>query len=525
MNIASLLQAQAEKRPEAIAIITTQQGTDRRYSFARLADHAARSAALLHEKGIGKGDRVLVFQPMSYELYVVLLAIFRLGAVGMFLDPSAGRAHIEQCCDIGMPTALIASPRAHLLRFVSSRLRRIPTKFVVGGYIPGAISFRRADLHQPFDQITTCAMEAPALLTFTSGSTGNPKAALRSHGFLLAQHQTLAGTLKLKSGEVDLTTLPVFLLANLASGLTSVIPHADLRFPGRIAARPVVEQIERLAVTRSAGSPAFYHRVLAYCETKGRRLGGLHRIDTGGAPVFPRLLERLQQVAPEARIVAVYGSTEAEPMTHVAWTDIGDDELNAMRSGKGLLVGLPVTAVSLRIIPDRFGTPIGPFTQDEFTARWLPVGEIGEIVVTGDHVLKGYLHREGDTETKFMVEAACWHRTGDAGYLDARGRLWLVGRSSARIEDDKGVLYPFNVECAAQFIQGIQHSAMVSHEGRRILLVEKDSPLDTDSIAKGLAWAEVDEVRIVKQIPLDKRHNAKVDYPKLQKLLHQVMHQ
>ncbi|MEN8133824.1 MAG: AMP-binding protein, partial [Pseudomonadota bacterium] len=464
-------------------------------------------------------DRVLVFQPMSYELYVILLAIFRLGAVAMFLDPSAGRAHIEQCCDIGAPRALIASTGAHLLRLVSKNLRRIPKKFVIGSYAPGAISTRRADSLQQLEDIERCLAEDPALLTFTSGSTGRPKAALRSQAFLMAQHQALERALRLRAGEVDLTTLPIFLLANLASGLTSVIPRADLRFPGRIKAAPVIEQIERFEVTRSAGSPAFYQRLVDCCETEGRSLAGLRRIDTGGAPVFPRLLGRLQQVAPEAQIVAVYGSTEAEPMAHLAWREIGEGELAAMQSGRGLLAGPPVSEVTLRVLRDRFGKPIGPYKLDEFDAESLPVGEIGEIVVTGDHVLKGYLHGEGDRETKFEVDAERWHRTGDAGFMDTDGRLWLVGRCSARIEDVKGVLYPFTVECAAQFIAGVRRSAMLAQEGRRILLVETDGLLDPASLSTGLAWAEHDEVRLVKRIPVDKRHNAKVDYTRVHELL------
>jgi len=182
--------------------------------------------------------------------------------------------------------------------------------------------------------------------------------------------------------------------------------------------------------------------------------------------MFPGMLNRLQQVAPEAQVVAVYGSTEAEPMAHVAWSQIGDDELLAMRSGKGLLAGRPVAEVRLRVIPDRFGKPIGPYTPEAFSSQSLPAGDIGEIVVTGDHVLKGYLHSEGEGETKFDVDTERWHRTWDAGFIDDRGRLWLVGRSSARIKDDKGMLYPFTVECAAQFIEGVRRNAMVSHQGR-----------------------------------------------------------
>ena len=206
-------------------------------------------------------------------------------------------------------------------------------------------------------------------------------------------------------------------------------------------------------------------------------------------------------------------------MAHVAWSEMNNSDLDSMQSGKGLLSGQPVSEVKLRVARDHFGKPIGPYTTDEFDAESLPVGEIGEIVVTGDHVLKGYLLSEGERETKFEVDRERWHRTGDAGYLDNSGRLWLVGRCSARIEDDKGLLYPFTAECAAQFIKGVKRSALVSHEGRRILLVEADSPLDPDLILTSLAWAKLNEVRMVKQIPLDKRHNAKVDYTRVHTLL------
>ena len=74
-------------------------------------------------------------------------------------------------------------------------------------------------------------MDDEALITFTSGSTGAAKAAVRTHGFLLAQHAVLARDLELQAGEVDLTTLPIFVLANLASGVCSVIPDVDMRAP------------------------------------------------------------------------------------------------------------------------------------------------------------------------------------------------------------------------------------------------------------------------------------------------------
>src|SRR4029077_2703793 len=91
--------------------------------------------------------------------------------------------------------------------------------------------------------IEACAADTPALIRFTSGSTGQPKGAVRTHGFLLEQQRVIEKSLRLVAGDVDLATLPMFVLANLASGVTSIIPPADLRAPGAIDPMPVVRQI------------------------------------------------------------------------------------------------------------------------------------------------------------------------------------------------------------------------------------------------------------------------------------------
>jgi acyl-CoA synthetase (AMP-forming)/AMP-acid ligase II len=376
--------------------------------------------------------------------------------------------------------------------------------------------------------------QTPALVTFTSGSTGEPKAAVRTHGFLLAQHAVLEDSLSLAAGEVDLTTLPIFVLANLASGVTSVIPDADLRYPGRIEPGPVFDQLHqlerrhRLAASRIAASPALLARLAAHTRETPAPLTAFTRIFTGGAPVFPSLLASLHAAAPNAEVTAVYGSTEAEPIAHVTWQEITEADRHAMRAGAGLLTGHPVASIDLRILPDRWGHPIAPLTSSQLDALALPPGEAGEIVVSGPHVLTGYLNGQGDEETKFDVDGRRWHRTGDAGYLDADGGLWLLGRCSARIDDARGRVYPFAVECALDGIDGVKRTAFLAHGGRRLLVAELEPSMPTrpgpsfethETLRATAAWAHPDDVRIVGRLPVDARHNAKIDYPALRKLL------
>jgi acyl-CoA synthetase (AMP-forming)/AMP-acid ligase II len=522
MNLVEVLAEQVRLRPESPAIIETRGGVDYVTTFAQLDERSRRVAALLQEAGLRAGEPALIFHPMSADLYAVLLGVFRLGAVAMFLDPSAGREHIERCCELQPPRALIGSPKAHLLRLMCGALRRIPHKFVIGPWLPGAISLNRAAQRTPLDRCESCPAETPALLTFTSGSTGQPKAAVRTHGFLLTQHRVLECHLKLVPGEVDLTTLPIFLLANLASGLTSVIPDADLRRPGFIEAAPVLSQMRRLNVTRSAGSPAFYERLLALGDATREAFAGLRKIYTGGAPVFPKLLRRIQAVAPIAEVEAVYGSTEAEPIAHVKADQLTEEDYAAMLAGQGLLAGAPIPEIQIAVVRDQWGQPLGRLNEAEFARLREPTDVAGEIVVAGDHVLKGYLQGRGDEETKFRVGDTVWHRTGDAGRFDVRGRLWLLGRCAAKIQDGHGLLYPFAVECVAPEQPGIRRAALVGEAGRRLLAIEPEgdfTPEQADLLREKLAWAHVDEVRAFPSLPVDARHNAKIDYPALRKLL------
>lgn len=518
MNIAAAFAAVAADRPAAPAILDVHGGRDRIFTFRQLDEAAARVAAQLLAHGIASGDGILVLHRMSLELYVFLMGVFRAGAVGVFLDPSAGRQHIARCCEMFPIRAFFGSPKAQLLRLALRPLRRIPLAFCPA-YFPGTALVPAFTGDGPRAEVAAVPESAVALVTFTSGSTGEPKAAARSHGFLLAQHRAIASAIGLRCGVVDLTTLPIFVLANLASGVTSVLPDADLRRPGAIDAAPVLAQIERHAIETIGASPALIARLVADCARTGRHLAGVRHVFMGGAPVFPRDLREARKVFPGAEITAVYGSTEAEPMADIALSAISPADFLAMERGDGLLAGLPVSSISLQILRDQWGHAISPLCDSEFRSLCLPAGEVGEIVVSGAHVLPGYLNGAGDAETKFDVAGMRWHRTGDLGRLDSGGRLWLLGRASAKIEDDRGLLYPFAVECAAQQIPGVRRAAVLQVGRRRVLAVELAPPATPGRILGDLRDAKLDEVRAVRSIPLDKRHNAKIDYVALRRML------
>ncbi|MBK8046549.1 MAG: AMP-binding protein [Anaerolineales bacterium] len=522
MNLYSLLRAQADARPQAAAIIDCTGRSVVTLDFAAFDAAVARAAALLARHGLKAGDPVLLFHPMSADLYVALGAIFRLGLVGVFIDPSMGREHLERCCTLMPPKALLATPKAHLLRLVMPALRRIPLKFATGIGAPGAIAWRHYHDEAPLWSNTPVTSNTPALVTFTSGSTGAPKAAVRTHGFLRSQHEVVEATLQTTPGDVILTTLPIFVLSHLAAGATTLIPSVDIRHPGKVDPASVTAQIRQFGVNCIEASPAFLERVADHCLAAGERVEGVFKIFTGGGPVLPQLLDALRVVAPNAQIDAVYGSTEAEPIAHLSVHELSAADRRAMQQGAGLLAGQPVDAVDVRILRDRWGTAITPRDRAEFDAACLAAGEIGEIVVHGDHVLPGYLHGAGDAETKFKVDGQVWHRTGDAGAFDSEGRLWLMGRCQAKVVDERGALYPFAVEVAAQQHPAVRRAALVQHAGKRMLVVEFKQGRPVEAIQALLAWARIDTVQAIERIPVDRRHNAKVDYRALQTILQDV---
>ena len=361
--------------------------------------------------------------------------------------------------------------------------------------------------------------DAPALVTFTTGSTGAPKAAERTHAFLLAQHQALASHLAARDDDVDMPTLPVFVLSNLALGVPSVIPDADPRRPADIDPRRVHRQMVREGVTTSSGSPAFYERLAAWCERTGETLP-LRALFTGGAPVLPPLARRLQAVVRGTAHV-VYGSTEAEPIAGIT-----ADEMVALHGvADGVCVGRPVPQIRLRLVRPHDG-PIS--LSHSGWGDWDVVDAAGEIVVAGAHVLRGYIgDPEADRRNKIADGATVWHRTGDAARLDPEGRLWLLGRIRERVERDGVVWWPLPAEVRALDVKGVTHAAYIGasdvQRGKRAVLVVEADPRRALVLEPALRAAldpwPIDELRVVDRIPRDPRHASKTDVETLRRTL------
>ncbi len=475
MNVVALLED--SDRPALIQ----PDGTT--LSFTELRQRVGTFAGGLVDLGLRPGDRVVLLVPMSIELYVALLALFHVGATAVLIDPSAP---VSEILTRFAPVAMIGSPLAHLLRFKLRPLRGLGL-YVSTGFIP--LPHRRLSRIQgavpPIDP-----GEHPALLTFTTGSTGTPKAIARSHDFLLTQHRILAEHLRLAPGDVDMPTLPVFLLHSLASGATCVLADADLRRPGAVDPDRVIAQIRTVGVTSISGSPAFFAPLARRLLERGETLPGLGHLHTGGARVPVGMLKELCVAAPEAEIAIVYGSTEAEPIAVLSVRESLAELEEGERSGRGALVGQPVSQIAVRLDDD-------------------------EILVAGPHVNQGYYQDpEADAQNKVREDGRIWHRTGDAGYQDEAGRLWLVGRAGGRI----GAVWPMQVEAPAELLPFVVKAGLAAVDGEAVLACELvDPPGDWEA----RVGAVVGGVRVVAvdSVPVDPRHNAKVDRRRLEEML------
>ncbi|MCE3295789.1 MAG: hypothetical protein K0R65_1503 [Crocinitomicaceae bacterium] len=502
-NIVSHFLEQADKFPDKIAI----QYQDQAISYARLKSEVIQTAACFHSKGIKKGDRVLVFVPMSIDLYRNVLALFHLGATAVFLDEWVSKKRLEACCDVAQCNAFIGVFKIRLLSIFSPGLRKIPIK--LGSKLKGSAN-------TAFQPENTFRGDT-ALITFTTGSTGTPKAAKRTHGFLNEQFKALIDKIQPRPDDIDLTTLPVVLLINLGVGSTSVISAFKAAKPQKTDFSAISAIIDRFRVNRIIASPYFMLELAKYTQQNKRTLNTLKQLFTGGAPVFQREATLIMDGIPSCKLEIVYGSTEAEPISSISGQELSGKSIHE----KGLCVGIPYHGTQVRIISISEES-ITCSSTEELDQITLTNGVIGEIIVTGAHVLDAYFNNEQALKrNKIFIGDQCWHRTGDSGFINPAGELYLTGRCNTLIPYDGTIIAPFVYENKLHSLPGVNMATVLEKEGKIILCIELKTRLTPEMLETEIKNLELvyDEIRYINPIPRDPRHHSKIDYEKLKKLL------
>lgn len=450
--------------PDRIAIV---DGKGRAVTFAQLGDRVQGFVRAWHGQGIRSGDRVLLAMSVDADLYAALAALWTLGATAVLPEPAMGLVGLRHAAKITNVRAFCSSGLYGLLKYVIPELH-------------GLIHLRPKASAKAVSDLPTPASTDIALISFTSGTTGKPKAIPRSHAFLSAQHHAIAPMLHSPMNERDLVAFPVFVLINIASGQTSVLPNWKMSRLDKVRPEKLIAWIADQNVSRALIPPSLCDKV-----AEGAIPASLHTVFTGGGPVFPDSLDRLKAAKPDLSITCVYGSTEAEPIAHLNAAEISGQDRVSMTKGSGLLVGHPVDDIGLRIVDH-------------------------EIQVAGDHVNEGYLDPSQDIENKVFENDIIWHRTGDAGYIDDQGRIWLLGRMGSQVAISDRKVFPFSVEVAVRQWDGVTQCAVMDNNSEVYLAIEGHAR-DVDMWRRCAEAFGIHRIERVAKMPMDKRHGSKID--------------
>ncbi|MBI1305162.1 MAG: AMP-binding protein [Bacteroidetes bacterium] len=493
MNIVNLFANAARSHPDNAAIIFQ----NKTISYSGLQSQVFKTAAYFQHKGISKGDRVLVFVPMSPDLYRIVLAIFSLGATAVFVDDWAGLKRLSMCCRIAECKGFVGIPKAHLLRILSKEIRKIPV-----------VLNRNKMLNDGMEIIET-GDDDTALITFTTGTTGIPKAAKRTHGFLKAQFDALTDEIQPGHQDIDLTLLPIVLFVNLGVGATSLILKEKISKPDEVNYENIVSEIAKHRVNRITSSPYLLLKLSEhYIKTK-QKTNSIKQIFTGGAAVYPEDAQLLIQAFPDSDINIVYGSTEAEPISSIKAKDLAVCDV---AEEKGLRVGIPYHGTTVKIVSISQDV-IEIHTEEDLKQLEVAPGETGEIIVSGNHVLKEYYKNpEALKRNKIFTKNETWHRTGDSGFV-LNNSLFLTGRCKDLISYKDNFLSPFLIESQLRKIPGIRTGTLIEHSGKLLLIVETDQL--KSEIIKRIPEIPYDEIILKKQIPRDPRHHSRIDMERL----------
>ena len=524
-NVVCLFRDAVERAPSRAALIDARD-SDRSIAFTELWDRVARVSAGLEARGLRADERVIIMIPMSVDLYVVLLAVLKLGAVAVFVDPWIKLRQVAAFATFADPKAFIGIPKSHLYRIFERSLRQLPLTISTGPVVASlpARETLAALLRAPADSKIAMRMARdPALVTFTSGSSGTPKGANRDSQFLEAQHRALQHEFPYRDIDVDLSMFPVFALNNLARGITTVIPDISFGDVASADGSKLLATVERHKITTCTASPPLIDKLATELDRKPSSVP-LRRILVGGAPISDEQLEHWRRALPEIELKVVYGSTEAEPVAHID----GQERLAITKGATalGYCVGRVTDLCSAEVVKITNGPLV---TSDEALSDIrVPAGEIGELVISGAHVCRDYFRNEAAVRENKIISPAgvVWHRMGDTGYFDDRGCFWLAGRVHSTVRSAGRIFHAQLIEQAAQ--RGspeIKRCALLSVPGgatdsRALLLVETKAPTNRwpalqDAIASALARASltVDEIAFTSvPLPTDPRHNSKIDY-------------
>lgn len=510
-----------DRRRDSEAIAVAELGGDdvRVIDFADLRARVMAFGTGMIDSGIRRGDRVALMIPPGIDLTVALYACWRIGAVAVLVDSGLGPTNMRRALTSANPRHLVGVTRA----LSAARVLRWPGRRIAvdegGSWSRSALRVESTMTELEARAAGRPEPDAPdatddAVIVFTSGSTGPSKGVVYRHDQLQAQRDQLRDLYSIGSDDRLVAAFAPFALFGPALGITSAVPDMHIAHPGTLTAAALGDAVADIDATLVFTSPAALANVVSTAdELHGAELGGVRLVMSAGAPVNPALLGRTLELFPNADVHTPYGMTEVLPVA-----DISLRELGPATGGAGVCVGRPCRDVTVAVCElDHLGVASGVPSA--------AVGVQGEVVIRADHVKDRY-DRLWLTEHR-STQPEGWHRSGDVGLLDHEGRLWIGGRLEHLIITDRGPVAPVPVELAAEATTPVRRAAAVAigPVGTQVIavVVETEGAPRRGRLARteltDAVRAEVEReldlpvaaVLEVRALPVDRRHNSKID--------------
>jgi olefin beta-lactone synthetase len=540
MNIIKLVDQYSLKYPNKSAVVCADNPNRLSYipltqiTFFNFCQRTKKLAKKFKHLGIKKGDKVLLFVKPSLDFPLITFALFRLGAIAVFIDPGMGKLKLFKCIKDSRPDILIAEPQVHLVRFFllnvfkSIKLFISMSKISFGFSIPFYYLLRDSqseDISNFKDE--NCLDNDTAAIIFTSGATGFPKGVVYSHDNFATQVKILREYFSFSDKDVDMAIFPLFALTSMAMGVTAVIPRMDASKPSKANPKTLVKTIQELGITTTGGSPAVWEKVADYCIKNSIVLPSLRSILMFGAPVSCNLHLKFKSILTNGTTYTPYGATESLPATCIDGKTILNETSSLTKKGYGTCVGQVFPHTRVKVVK----------IENDQEYKELPPYEIGEILVSGKQVTKSYwnLPLVNKHSKIFDKNNILWHKIGDLGYFDDKKRLWFCGRKVHAIKFENNYLY--SVQCEAVFDQhpDIKRSALIScekdnkkipciaierYDGKTKLSSLEKNKFKRDLILYAEKYRHTKDIKtffLHSKFPVDTRHNIKIDRKSLAK--------
>lgn len=433
LRIGDFLTKTAFRRPSDNAVTFA----DNAFSWAELDERCWRAAAAARSCNVKPGDRIAYLGENSHWLFETYLWPSRLGAISVPLNFRLSLPELIDCAGDCRPSLLIADTQyADQAKALFEACDWIKTLVFTGQKSDMPEHVHYDDWLQTVSETDIAAThplgsqgDDTVILFYTSGSTGRPKGVMLTHTNMYTNAIGSLAAYGFTDKDTHLISGPLFHLGSGSRVFTAIVTGGQTVMVPRFDVEDVMELIARHKVTTANWVPTMLAMMLDHPRFDSYDLSSLRIAGYGAAPMPPATLARAMNALPGIQFAQSYGMTEASPiltMLHPEDHDTGTADLSKLNS-----VGRPVPYVDLRIVDEK-GNVLAP-------------GETGEIIARGPQIMTGYWNQP--TLTEEAIKDGFYH-TGDAGYLDEDGYLFLAGRTKEMIITGAENVYPIETENA-----------------------------------------------------------------------------